>query len=75
MVIVNPEALDERLEAYHEADMEGMNGLKRMVRRSDGAVSAVLVNGRVAFRDGAFTPGFGQERGYGQFLPGQDIRP
>lgn len=74
VVIVNPEALDDRLEAYHEAEMEGMNGLKRMVSRSDGAVSAVLVNGRVAFRDGSFAKDFGQQRGYGEFLPSREVR-
>ncbi|RZU47074.1 N-acyl-D-aspartate/D-glutamate deacylase [Fluviicoccus keumensis] len=68
VVIINPEALDERLEAYHEAPMEGLNGLQRMVNRSDGAVSTVLVNGRVAFRQREFAEDFGKERNYGEFL-------
>jgi N-acyl-D-aspartate/D-glutamate deacylase len=68
LVVVDPGALDERLDAYHEAPMEGLDGLVRMVNRSDGVVSAVLVNGRVAFREGAFDATFGRERGYGQFL-------
>jgi N-acyl-D-glutamate deacylase len=69
LVVLDPAALDERLDAYHEAPMENLGGLVRMVNRSDGAVDAVLVNGRVAFRGGAFEPAFGRETGYGQFLP------
>ena len=38
VVVVDPTALDERLDAYHEAPMEGFGGLVRMVNRSDGAV-------------------------------------
>jgi N-acyl-D-glutamate deacylase len=68
IVVVDPRALDERLDAYHEAPMEGLEGLVRMVNRSDGVVSAVLVNGRVAFRDGAFDASFGRDRGFGQYL-------
>lgn len=69
LVVVDPEALDERLAGYHEAPMEGLDGLVRMVNRSDGAVRAVLVNGRAAFEGGAFDPSFGHERGFGRFLP------
>ncbi|MDB4966520.1 MAG: N-acyl-D-glutamate amidohydrolase [Myxococcales bacterium] len=68
LVVIDPEALDARLDAYHEAPMDGL-GLMRMVNRSDGAVRAVLVNGRVAFRDGAFDAALGKARGFGQFLP------
>jgi N-acyl-D-glutamate deacylase len=69
VVVVDPEALDERLAAYHEAPMEGLGELSRMVNRSDGAVRAVLVNGRVAFAGSALSPALGQVRGFGQFLP------
>jgi N-acyl-D-aspartate/D-glutamate deacylase len=69
LVVVDPEALDDRLDAYHEADMEGFGDLKRMVNRSDGAVSAVLVNGRVAFEDGVASKDLGRSLGYGTFLP------
>jgi N-acyl-D-glutamate deacylase len=68
LVVVDPEALDARLDAYHEAPMQGFGGLVRMVNRSDGAVQAVLVNGRTAMKDGAFDPTFGKERGFGRFL-------
>ena len=63
LVVVDPAALDERLDAYHEARMEGFGDLTRMVNRSDGAVDAVLVNGRLAF-DGAKLA----DVGHGTFL-------
>ncbi len=69
VAVVDPAALDERLDAYHEAPMENLGGLQRMVNRSDGAVRAVLVGGRVAFADGACTAALGRERGFGSFLP------
>jgi N-acyl-D-aspartate/D-glutamate deacylase len=72
VVVIDPRALDDRLEAYHEAEMEGLPGLVRMVSRSDGAVRTVLVNGRVAFERGEFSPGVGRETGFGQFLPATD---
>jgi N-acyl-D-glutamate deacylase len=68
LVIIQPENLDARLFEYHEAPMENLGGLMRMVNRSDGVVRAVLINGRVAFRDGTFDPAFGHERGFGRFL-------
>lgn len=69
LCVIDPEALDERLDVYHEAEMDGLDGLVRMVNRSDGAVPAVLVNGRIAYRDGVFARELGRERGFGQFLP------
>jgi N-acyl-D-aspartate/D-glutamate deacylase len=70
VVVIDPKALDERLAEYHEAPMEGLGGLIRMVNRSDGAVDAVIVNGRVAFRNGEIAAALGKEMGFGQFLPG-----
>jgi N-acyl-D-glutamate deacylase len=69
VVVIEPEALDARLDAYCEAPMEGFGDLVRMVNRSDGVVRAVLVNGRVAFEDGALSPALGHETGFGRFLP------
>jgi N-acyl-D-glutamate deacylase len=69
LVVIDPAALDARLSAYHEAPMDGLGGLMRMVNRSDGTVRAVLVNGRVAFQGGAFDAAHGRELGFGQFLP------
>lgn len=69
VVIVNPDALDARLDAYHEAKMENFGELVRMVNRSDGAVRSVLINGRVAFDGTALAPELGRSTGFGRFLP------
>lgn len=68
LVVVDPASLDDRLDAIEETEMVGMPGLQRLVRRHDDCVRAVLVNGRVAWQDGEFTPGFGDQRGYGRVL-------
>jgi N-acyl-D-glutamate deacylase len=69
LAVIDPSALDARLDAYHEAPMQGLDGLVRMVNRSDGAVRAVLVNGRVAFDGASFDGELGRATGFGQFLP------
>jgi len=69
VAVIDPAALDERLDAYHEAPMENLGNLSRMVNRSDGAVRAVLVGGRVAYAGGAFDAELGRARGFGSFLP------
>jgi N-acyl-D-glutamate deacylase len=68
LVVIDPTALDARLDAYHEARMEGFGDLVRMVNRSDGVVDAVFVNGRIAFDRGALAPDLGRTTGYGTFL-------
>ena len=68
LAVIDPEALDERLDAYHEARMDGFGELVRMVNRSDGAVTAVLVNGRVAWDGAAAVPELGRSTGFGTFL-------
>jgi N-acyl-D-aspartate/D-glutamate deacylase len=73
VVVVDPEALDERLEEYHEAEMEGF-GLRRMVNRSDGAVAEVLVNGRRVLQGSEVDPRVGRELGYGSFLPSRTAK-
>jgi N-acyl-D-aspartate/D-glutamate deacylase len=75
VVVIDPEALDERLAAYHEAPMDGLNGLVRMVNRSDGAVRAVLINGRLAFDERGFAPTLGAEAEFGRFLPAGSTPP
>lgn len=67
LLLLDPRRLDDSLAAYQEAPMEGFNGLQRMVNRGD-AVRCVLINGRIAYRDGEFASDLGQARGYGQFL-------
>lgn len=67
--VIDPTALDARLDAYHEAPMDGLDGLVRMVNRSDGTVQCVFVNGELAFEGGTYAPSLGRTRGFGQFLP------
>ncbi len=68
LVVVDPAALDGRLDEIVEEEMVGMPGLMRLVRRHDACVPAVLVNGRVAWHDGEFAPGLGDRRGFGRLL-------
>lgn len=67
VVVIDPEKLDDRLHAYHEAPIPEFGGLKRMVNRGE-AVDSVLIQGRVAFRGGEVAKDLGRERGYGSFL-------
>jgi N-acyl-D-aspartate/D-glutamate deacylase len=67
LVVIDPAALDERLEAVHEAPMPGFPGLQRLVRRNDEAVPLVMVGGQVAWRAGEPDPALGQRR-LGRFL-------
>ncbi|MBZ5734672.1 amidohydrolase family protein [Nocardioides sp. TRM66260-LWL] len=67
VVVVDPTALDERLEEYHEAVVDHYGGLSRMVNRDDAAVRAVLVSGRLVVEHGQPTPLLGRER-TGAFL-------
>jgi N-acyl-D-aspartate/D-glutamate deacylase len=68
LAVIDPAKLDGRLDDIHEVEMVGMPGLQRLVRRHDDCVPTVLVNGRVAWRDGAFVDEFGHRRGYGRVL-------
>ena len=67
VVVLDPEHLDDSLDAYAEATVDHYGGLSRMVNRNDAAVTAVLVGGRAVFRDGALTDVVGRER-TGRFL-------
>lgn len=67
LVIVDPEALDEQLDAYAEEPVAQYAGLPRMVNRNDAAVNLVLIAGRTVVRDGAPTEILGTER-TGSFL-------
>ncbi len=68
VVVVDPTRLDESLDQAHEAEMKGFGDLKRLVRRNDATVGAVLVNGRLAVLDGRPTPELGREHGFGKVL-------
>lgn len=75
LVVIDPAGLDARLDAYHEAPMEGLSGLVRMVNRSEAAAEWVLIRGRVASHRGVIEPSLGRALGFGQFLPGRTARP
>lgn len=70
VAVIDPEALDDRVDEVVEAPMPGMPDLHRLVNRSDGAVRAVLVNGRLAWDESGRVEGFGTEPGYGTVLRG-----
>lgn len=71
VVILDPNALDEQVDALYEAPMREFNALSRLVRRNDAAVRHVLINGRIAFAEGAPTDTLGHEPGFGQVLCAQ----
>jgi N-acyl-D-aspartate/D-glutamate deacylase len=68
VAVIDPGALDDRVDEVVEAPMPGMADLHRLVNRSDGAVRAVLVNGRLAWDESGRVEGFGTEPGYGTVL-------
>jgi N-acyl-D-aspartate/D-glutamate deacylase len=68
LVVIDPQALDGRLEDIHEAVVPEFGGLSRLVRRNDAAVDAVLVGGRVAVERGSADERLGSERGFGKLL-------
>jgi N-acyl-D-aspartate/D-glutamate deacylase len=72
LVVIDPTALDERIDEVDEAPMPSMPDLRRLVNRGDGAVRAVYVNGRLAWDGGGAerAPGFGAEHGFGAVLRG-----
>lgn len=67
LVVLDPERLDDRLDAYAEATVEQYGNLSRMVNRNDETVDLVLVGGRAVVRGGAPTEILGVER-TGSFL-------
>ena len=68
LVVIDPTCLDERLDAVTEVTMPGFDGLQRLVRRSVGTVPAVVINGRVAARQGVPVPELGKAAGFGGVL-------
>ncbi|MFN7149535.1 MAG: N-acyl-D-amino-acid deacylase family protein [Microthrixaceae bacterium] len=70
LVVIDPEALDGRVDEVDEAPMPGIDSVRRLVNRGDGPVRAVLVNGRVAWDRTGRADGFGAEPGFGQVLRG-----
>jgi N-acyl-D-aspartate/D-glutamate deacylase len=68
LAVIDPAGLADDPCGYAEAAMAEFGGLRRMVNRNDRAVTATLVAGHVAYRDGRFVPGYGSTRGHGRFL-------
>ncbi len=58
-VVVDPAAIDDRVEEVHLQPMPELGGFERLVRRNDDAVSLVLVAGEVAVQGGCPTPAVG----------------
>ncbi|QKW06099.1 amidohydrolase family protein [Streptomyces sp. NA04227] len=68
LAIIDPERLDASVDELHENAVPAYGGLRRLVNRNDATVTATVINGQVAWRDGEFTEGFGTQWGSGQFL-------
>ncbi|OMB99436.1 hypothetical protein A5733_06090 [Mycobacterium sp. NS-7484] len=71
VVVIDPERLDDSLDAYAEETVDHYGGLSRMVNRNDETVTAVLVGGRTVFADGELTALVGHQR-TGRFLRAGD---
>ncbi|HVU89319.1 MAG TPA: amidohydrolase family protein [Pirellulales bacterium] len=70
VIVVDPQKLRTGLGPPIEHYDDRLHGAMRMVKRSDGVVRQVLVNGKVAFEDATFVPEFGRER-FGRLLRSQ----
>ncbi len=68
VVIIDPAGLDDDVTAYHEEIMPEFGGLSRMVNRNDRAVTATLIAGKIAYRQGQFAPWFGVSERAGRYL-------
>jgi N-acyl-D-aspartate/D-glutamate deacylase len=62
VVVLDPVALDDRLEDAELRPMEFFDGYERLVRRNDAAVRHVFVGGREAITNGTPTSTLGRDR-------------
>lgn len=69
LVVIDPERLDGSVDEIHEEPVAALGGYRRLVRRNDETVRAVLVNGKLACEQGVFTDAVGRDTGFGRFLP------
>lgn len=67
LAIINPNALDGRLDGYHEAPIEVFDGLIRQGRKNNRTLSHTIVNGQIVYTVDAFSTQLGQQR-FGRFL-------
>ncbi len=70
VIVIDPQKLRTGLGAPIEHYDERLHGAMRMVKRSDGVVRQVVINGRLAFEETQFVPEFGRER-FGRLLRSQ----
>lgn len=68
LTVVDPSGLTDELDAIHEEALPEFDGLRRLVRRNDAAVPAVVINGRIAAERGRKAAALGSERGFGSVL-------
>ena len=68
-VVIDPRALDDSVDAYHEEQVPFYGGLSRMVNRNDDTVVVTAVGGQVVFKDGEFREGYGETVRSGRYLP------
>lgn len=66
IVVIDPDKLTDAVHEYHTAEFIG--GHSRLVNRNDDVVELVMVGGKTAWLNGAFSESFGNER-FGGFLP------
>ena len=67
-VVIDPAALDESVDGYHEEEVPFYGGLSRMVNRNDAAIVATGVGGTVVYRNGQFCEGYGTTVKSGRFI-------
>jgi N-acyl-D-aspartate/D-glutamate deacylase len=66
--VIDPAALDDSVDGYHEEAVPFYGGLRRLVNRNDAAVVATGVGGVVVCRHGCFRDGYGKTLKSGRFL-------
>jgi N-acyl-D-aspartate/D-glutamate deacylase len=62
VVVLDPTALDDRVEEVHTERIAELDGFERLVRRNDDAVTLVLVGGERAVEGGKPTAELGKKR-------------
>ncbi|NUP34820.1 MAG: amidohydrolase family protein, partial [Streptomycetaceae bacterium] len=74
LVVLDPDCLDDRLDAYAENPVAAFGGLSRMVNRNDDVVTAVFIAGARVVDRGVPTPILGVRR-TGRFLRAGEAAP
>lgn len=67
-VVIDPRALDDSVDSYHEEKVPFYGDLSRMVNRNDKTVVVTAVAGQVVFREGQFREGYGKTVRSGRYL-------